>query len=112
MKGSYVMNETLREDYKEIGEEAVDKAKEAGFRIGSNVRALMDKSFFKPMVVVVGITAAYCVGRRKGMKLGRIEYICDPDIKGNLETLFNRTAENLDLINEAIELSETKVTKF
>lgn len=106
------MNETLKEDIKEVEEEAVDKAKKIGFRIGSDIQTLMDNPVLKPMAVVVGITAAYFIGKRKGMKLGMVEYICDPDIKGNLEMLFNRTAENLDLIDEAIKLSEIKVTKF
>lgn len=106
------MNETLREDAMEVVEEAKDKATEIGEDLGRKVKTLMDNPVIKPMAVVVGITAAYCIGRRKGMKLGKIEYICDPDIKGNLEMLFNRTAENLDLIDEAIKLSEIKVTKF
>lgn len=106
------MNETLREDAMEVVEEAKDKATEIGEDLGRKVKTLMDNPVIKPMAVVVGITAAYCIGRRKGMKLGKIEYICDPDIKGNLEMLFNRTAENLDLIDEAIKLSEIKVTKI
>lgn len=106
------MNETLREDAMEVAEEAKDKATEIGEYLGRKVKTLMDNPVIKPMAVVVGITAAYCIGRRKGMKLGKIEYICDPDIKGNLEILFNRTAENLDLIDEAIKLLEIKVTKF
>jgi hypothetical protein len=106
------MNETLREDAMEITEEAKDKATEIGKDLGRKVKTLMDNPVLKPMAVVVGITAAYCIGRRKGMKLGKIEYICDPDIKGNLEMLFNRTAENLDLIDEAINLSEIKIDKF
>lgn len=106
------MNETLREDAMEIMEEAKDKATEIGKDLGRKVKTLMDNPVLKPMAVVVGITASYMIGKRKGMKLGRIEYICDPDIKGNLEMLFNRTAENLDIIDEAIKLSETKITKI
>ena len=102
------MSETLKEDYKEIEEEALDKAEIIGFRIGSYIQTLMDSPVIKPMLCVVGLTTAYFIGKRKGMKLGRIEYVCDPDIEGIAKHGFETAAHLLDVFDEIESLSKTK----
>jgi len=103
------MNKTNWEDLKEVAEEGFKEGKENWKKID---KFCNDHPWFLPSVRLGLIASAYLIGRKHGVKTGRIEYFCDPDIKGNLEMLFNRTAENLDLIDEAIKLSETKITKF
>lgn len=109
------MNKTLKEDYKEIAEECVERGKENAKKFDKfcEEHPWALPSIRVGLIAVTGlIVGSYTIGKRKGMKIGRIEYVCDPDIEVIAEHGFDSAAHLLDVFDEIKNLSKNKVTKF
>ena len=71
------MNKTNWEDFKEAVEEGV----ELGYENGKKFNKFCEKhTWFLPTIRIGLIAGAYLIGRRRGVKTGKVEYVCDPDI--------------------------------
>ena len=103
------MNKTNWEDFKEAVEEGVEQGKENGKKFNKFCK---EHPWLLPTVRVGLIAGAYVIGRRHGVKTGRVEYICDPDIAITAKHGFETAAHLLDVFDEIESLSKTKVTKF
>lgn len=103
------MNKTNWEDIKEAAEEGVKEGKE---NIKKFDKFCSDHPWFLPAARIGLIAGAYVIGRKHGVKAGRVEYICDPDIEVIASHGFDEAAHLLDVFDEIKSLSKTKVTKF
>lgn len=103
------MNKTNWEDMKEA---VIEGAKE-GQEIANKFTDFCDKhTWVLPSIRIGLIAGAYVIGRRHGVKAGRVEYVCDPDIEEIAKNGFETAAHLLDVFDEIESLSKTKVTKF
>lgn len=103
------MNKTNWEDFKEAVEEGVEKGKENAKKFD---KFCEEHPWFLPAARISLIGGAYLIGRNHGVKAGRVEYICDPDIEGIAKHGFESAAHLLDVFDEIQSLSKNKVTKF
>ena len=103
------MNKTLKEDYKEIAEECVERGKENAKKFD---KFCEEHPWVLPSIRVGLIAGSYTIGKRKGMKIGRIEYVCDSDIEVIAQHGFDEAAHLLDVFDEIKTLASQTVTKF
>lgn len=97
------MNKTNWEDFKEAAVEGVEEAKE---NVKKFNKFCEEHPWLLPTARISLIAGAYLIGRRHGVKAGRIEYICDPDIEGIANHGFETAAHLLDVFAEIESLSK------
>ena len=108
------MNKTLKEYYKEIAEECIERGNENAKKFDKfcEEHPWALPSIRVGLIAVAGLIAgSYTIGKRKGMKIGGIEYVCDPDIEVIAQHGFDEAAHLLDVFDEIKNLSKNKVTK-
>lgn len=68
--------------------------------------------WLEPSVYAGLMVGFYMVGKNKGMKIGKTQYITHPDIANNAYAIFHKAEEILDLADEISTFTKESITKF